>query len=92
MTFDALFTFTAGPIYRPPALQVKTILSTESVLGKFQSADGSRFSSDGTSSGLLKGRLVGIAEVPPTGDWLLDTFLQLPSEAFALLAADLEGV
>ena len=89
LTFDALFTFTAGPIYKPPSLEVKTVLSTESAQGTFQSADGARFQCDGSSS---RGRLVGIAKVPQTGDWLLDAFLQLPSEAFALLTAELEGL
>lgn len=89
LTFDALFTFTAGPIYQPPALEVRTVLSTEAAKGRFQAAEGARFSAHGC---LSKGRLVGIAQVPKTGDLILDTFLQLPSEAFALLTADLEGI
>lgn len=89
LTFDALFTFTAGLLYRPPALEVRTVLSTEAAQGRFQAAQGARFSAAGSSS---KGKLIGIAQVPKTGDLILDTFLQLPSEAFALLTADLEGL
>jgi hypothetical protein len=85
LTFDALFSFSAGSVYKPPALSVKTVLSTEASTGTFQSAEGTRFSGG-------KGKLVGIAQVPKTGDWLLDNFLQLPSEAFALLTADLTGI
>lgn len=90
LTFDALFTFTAGPVYRPPALEVKTVLSTGASQGKFQSAEGQRFQV--VEGSACKGKLVGIAQVPKTGDFILDNFLQLPSEAFALLTAELEGV
>ena len=34
-------------------------------------------------------RLVGVARVPPTGDALLDAFLQLPTDALAVLSAEL---
>lgn len=85
LSFDAEFTFTAGPIYKPPSLKVKTVLSTEHSTGRFRSASGERFVGS-------KGKLVGIADVPKTGDWLLDNFLQLPTDAFALLSAELEIV
>lgn len=82
LSFDAEFTFTAGPIYKPPSLKVKTVLSTEHATGRFRSASGERFNGS-------KGKLVGIADVPKTGDWVLDNFLQLPTDAFALLSAEL---
>lgn len=85
LSFDADFTFTGGPIYKPPSLNVKTILSTEQANGRFRSASGERFVGS-------KGKLVGIADVPKTGDWVLDTFLQLPTDAFALLSAEFEVV
>lgn len=85
LSFDAEFTFTAGPIYKPPSLKVKTVLSTEQATGRFRSASGERFVGS-------KGKLVGIADVPQTGDWLLDNFLQLPTDAFALLSAELDIV
>eukprot|EP00892_Ulva_mutabilis_P011684 jgi/Ulvmu1/8889/UM049_0071.1 len=85
LSFDANFTFTAGPVYKPPSLKVKTILSTEDTTGRFRSASGQRFVGS-------QGKLVGIADVPKTGDWLLDSFLQLPTDAFAALSAELEIV
>jgi hypothetical protein len=86
LVFDALFTASAGSFYTPPPLRVKTILTTEGATGQFQSAEGARFT-DGQ-----RGKLVGIAKVPKTGEWIMDTFLQLPNEAFALLTADLNEV
>jgi hypothetical protein len=86
LTFDALFTASAGSFYTPPPLRVTTLLSTEGATGRFQSAQGTRFTS------CKGGKLVGIAQVPKTGEWIMDTFLQLPSEAFAQLAVDLNDV
>lgn len=86
LTFDALFSASAGSLYRPPPLRVKTVLSTEGAKGQFQSAEGKRFT-DGRG-----GTLVGVATVPKTGEWIIDTFLQLPNEAFALLTADINPV
>lgn len=86
LIFDALFTASAGSFYTPPPLRVKTVLSTEGASGQFQSAEGKRFTKGSA------GKLVGIAKVPKTGEWIMDTFLQLPNEAFALLSADLKDV
>lgn len=83
LVFDAEFRASAGTIYQPPPLRVKTVLSTEGATGQFQSAEGTRFTD------YRGGKLVGIAKVPKTGEWIMDTFLQLPNEAFALLSAEI---
>ena len=36
----------------------------------------------------VKGKLLGIARVPKTNDLFLDTFLMLPTDAFAMLSAE----
>ena len=38
----------------------------------------------------LLSRLVGVAEVPPVEDLFMNTFLMLPTEALAVMKANLE--
>ena len=60
---------------------MKTDLTTEESKGRLLQGKGERWTS---SSG--KARLVGVAEVPKTNDFLLNTFLQLPTNALAELS------
>lgn len=85
LEFDAEFLFTAGPLYRAPALQVCTVLTTESSQGAVRKGSGERLKNG-------KGKLLGIATVPKTGDLFLDTFLRLPSDAYAMLSAEFKPV
>lgn len=80
--FEAEFVFTVGPLYKAPPLIVKTTLTSESSNGRLRQGVGKRLS--GTDV-----RLVGVAEVPKTGDLFVDTFLFLPTDALAIMSADL---
>ena len=84
LDFLAGFEFTAGPLYTAPPLVVETVLTTEESRGVLRSGRGERMSADG------RARLVGVARVPVTGDGLLDTFLMLPTDALAVLSAELK--
>ncbi|CAK0735881.1 hypothetical protein CVIRNUC_000655 [Coccomyxa viridis] len=81
LTFLADFMFTAGPLYSAPPLVVTTNLTTESVQGKTQGGQGQRMDQDGFA------KLVGIAQLEPTKDVLLDRFLMLPNDCKALMSA-----
>jgi len=84
LDFDAEFQFTAGffdRIHKTPHLQVTTTLTTEAATGKLRSGSGMRLVGG-------QGKLLGIARVPKTGDWFLDPFLMLPTDAFAMLSAE----
>lgn len=83
LSFDAEFRFTVGPIYAAPPLSVVTTLTSESSSGQIYSANGTRLGSDG------KCRLVAVARVPKTNDWFVDTFLLLPTDALAILSAEM---
>jgi hypothetical protein len=84
LTFLAGFEFTAGPLYTAPPLVVSTTLTTEQSSGPIRSGTGERLTADG------KAKLVGVARVPKTGDGFLDGFLMLPTDALAVLSADLK--
>ena len=84
LTFDAQFQFTAGAIYRASPLHVATTLTTEDSSGPIRRGHGTRLNADG------KARLVGVARVPKTGDGFLDGFLMLPTDALAVLSAELK--
>lgn len=84
LRFRARFHCSLLDDYRPPALQVNTVLGSGAVLGQRHQAHGSPLAADGTAL------LAGIAEVPPSGDPWLDAFLGLPDEALALLRCRLE--
>jgi hypothetical protein len=86
LEFDAQFEFTAGPLYAAPPLLVRTTLTTESSSGEIHAATGRRMAPGGGSA-----RLVGVARVPQVGgDILLNAFLQLPTDALAVLSCELE--
>jgi hypothetical protein len=83
LNFDAEFQFTAGSLYRASPLQVATTLTTEESSGPLRQGRGQRLDANG------RVRMVGVARVPPTGDKFLDTFLMLPTDALAVLSAEL---
>jgi hypothetical protein len=84
LEFDAMFSFTASSLYQAPLLSVQTMLTTEASDGELQHARGQRLNADGFA------KLVGVARVPPVKDGLLDTFLMLPTDALAVLSAELK--
>ena len=77
--FESRFIFTVGSIYHFPDLIVKTSLETGHVKGTLHERQGERLQSDG------KATLVGIAIIPVTSNKILDLFLNLPTEALAVL-------
>lgn len=84
LNFNALFQFDAGSLYHAKPLSVATTLSTEGSSGSLLRGSGARM-----MNGTGKAKLAGVAQVPKTGDGFLDSFLLLPSEALAVLSADL---
>lgn len=83
MNFSADFDFTVGSLYKAPSLKVATTLTTEHSAGQIHKADG-----QGLSNGQVK--LVGVARVPKVDDAFLSTFLMLPTDALAVMKAQLE--
>lgn len=81
LEFLANFWFSAGSIYRAPPLLVKTVLTSEESNGTIRSGRGKRLDEEG------KCRLVGVATVNPIDDFLMNTFLGLPTECLANLNA-----
>jgi hypothetical protein len=79
LRFRARFHCSALGFYRPAALTIDTELSTGPVTSRRHSSRGAALDSDG------RGLLVGVAQVPASGDAWLDRFLGLPDEALALL-------
>jgi hypothetical protein len=57
------------------------VLTTEASEGAIRKGTGQRLKNG-------KGKLLGIATVPKTGDFLFDTFLRLPTDAYAMLSAE----
>jgi len=86
LEFLAGFEFTAGPLYTAPPLVVSTTLTTEESMGELRRGMGRRLNAEG------KGVLVGVARVPRTGDSFLDSFLMLPTDALAVLSAEMKFV
>lgn len=60
---------------------VKTVLTSEESKGKIRSGRGERLDKEG------KCRLVGVATVDPIDDFLMNSFLSLPTECLADLNA-----
>lgn len=81
LEFKAKFLFSAGSIYRAPPLVVVTVLTSDESKGEMRSGKGQRMDKEG------KCRLVGVARVDPIDDFLMNTFLQLPTECIAELNA-----
>lgn len=78
---------TKGSLYSAPPLIVETILTTEHSEGQIRKADGERLSGDGAA------RLVGVARVPrvdDSRDFFTNFFLQLPTDALAVMDARFE--
>ena len=69
-----------GAVQAPP-LEVVTELTTESINGCYTQTNGKRMNAHGLCE------LVGTTNVPKTSDNLLNRFLTLPTEAFALMRA-----
>lgn len=85
LDFAADFIFSTAGLYREVTLEVATQLTTESSSGSFRSGTGTRL-----RGGV--GKLAGVARVPKSGDWLVDTFLMTPTDAYALLSCELRVV
>ena len=84
LDFLASFEFTAGPLYRAAPLTVATTLTTAASDGVLLHGVGQRLRADG------RARLAGVARVPRTEDPLLNNFLMLPTDALAVLSAELK--
>ncbi len=82
--FESKFIFSIGSIIRFPHLTVKTILQTGEVKGAFHAGKGLSRQKNGQT------KLVGISKIPPTGNKVLDTFLDLPNEALAELYCEIK--
>ncbi len=83
LDFDARFQFDAGSLYHAAPLSIVTKLSSEGSAGRMLRGPGERL-----EDGRVK--LAGVASVPKTGDAFLDGFLLLPSEALAVLSAEIQ--
>ncbi|XP_041006576.1 uncharacterized protein LOC121251386 isoform X2 [Juglans microcarpa x Juglans regia] len=81
LEFMAKFWFSVGSIYRAPPLLVKTVLTSEESNGTIRTGRGKRLDKEGNC------RLVGVATVHPIDDFLMNTFLGLPTECLANLNA-----
>ncbi|KAJ7975641.1 ATP-dependent Clp protease ATP-binding subunit [Quillaja saponaria] len=81
LEFKARFLFSVGSIYRAPPLMVKTVLTTEESKGTIRSGRGKKLDEGGNC------RLVGVATVDPIDDFLMNSFLGLPTECLACLNA-----
>lgn len=81
LEFKAKFLFSAGSLYEAPPLMVKTVLTSEESKGTMKSGRGKRLDKEG------KCRLVGVATVDPIDDFLMNSFLALPTECLADLNA-----
>jgi len=81
--FDAVFQPVVGT-FRPSAISVVTDLTSETSSGFFQTVAGRRLDAWGDS------HLVGVAQVPKTGDILVDLLLSLPTDAVADLEVHLD--
>jgi hypothetical protein len=84
LRFRARFRFSLLASYRAPDLLVDVQLSTELASGARQQLRGQRLDARGEAL------LVGVAQVPPTGEAWYDRFLGLPDEALALLRCRLQ--
>ncbi|XP_045818305.1 uncharacterized protein LOC123911034 [Trifolium pratense] len=81
LEFKAKFLFSAGSIYKAPPLLVKTVLTSEESKGTMKIGRGMRLDEEGNC------RLVGVATVDPIDDFIMNSFLGLPTECLAELNA-----
>ncbi|KAL3714124.1 hypothetical protein ACJRO7_006117 [Eucalyptus globulus] len=81
LQFKAKFCFSVGSLYRAPPLIVETVLTSEESNGTVRGGRGERLDEEGNC------RLVGVASVDPIDDFLMNSFLGLPTECLAVLNA-----
>jgi len=79
LRFEARFRFRLGTLYQAPDLLVEADLTTDPLQSRRHRLAGQPLNPEG------EGLLVGVAQVPPSGDPWLDRFLGLPDEALAVL-------
>tara|TARA_Y100001968_G_scaffold144595_1_gene132042 strand:- start:319 stop:849 length:531 start_codon:yes stop_codon:yes gene_type:complete len=84
LKFESKFVFSLVDFFKFPNLLVKTLLKTGEVKGKLHQGQGQALQKNG------KTKLVGISIIPPTGNKILDTFLNLPNEALAELQCEIK--
>ena len=84
LKFESKFIFSIGAMVKFPDLLVKTLLQTGNVKGKLLEGKGRVIQENG------KTKLVGISIIPPTGNNILDAFLDLPNEALAELECEIK--
>ena len=82
--FESKFFFSIGKIIKFPYLSVKTLLTTGKVKSKLHEGKGIKLQKNG------KAKLVGISNIPQTGNKVLDIFLGLPNEALAELQCEMK--
>ena len=82
--FESRFVFSIGSVIKFPDLLVKTLLETGEVTGKLHQSSGLALQKNG------RAKLVGVSIIPPTGNKILDTFLDLPNEALAELNCEIK--
>ncbi len=79
LSFEASFILQILSIYRFPGLLVKTTLNSGKVKSSLHEETGINLQSNG------KMKLVGVAIIPPTNNHYFNRFLNLPTEALAIL-------
>ena len=84
LEFESKFVLKIGAMIKFPDLLVKTTLETGRVQGELHEGNGVTVQKNG------KAKLVGIAMIPPTGNKILDAFLDLPNEAIAELQCEIK--
>lgn len=84
LSFDSRFILSIFSLIKFPELVVQTSLTSKAIQSKFNSFRGIPLQSNGHC------RLVGIAIIPKTGNYLLDFFLDLPNEALAILKCKIQ--
>ncbi len=84
LRFESRFCFSLGSIIKFPDLLVNTSLQTGRVKGKLNEEQGYALQKDG------KTKLVGISTILPTNNKILDSFLNLPNEALAVLQCEIK--
>ena len=82
--FESKFILKIGGMIKFPDLLIQTSLTTGTVKGKLHASKGQVIQANG------KTKLVGISIIPPTGNKILDTFLNLPNEALAELQCEIK--
>ena len=82
LNFEARFSLKILFIFKLPDLIIKSLLKSDKVKTNLHEREGMPLQEDG------KARLVGIAKIAKTGNYLLDKFLFLPNDALAELVCE----